>query len=58
MYENTWECGELELYFSPSVGGLQKKCESTRGKMSSSLLAIKVKARTAVVGEGGQEPAW
>ena len=20
-YENTWKCGELKLYFSPSAGG-------------------------------------
>ena len=24
-YENTWNCGELKLYFSPSAGGLKKK---------------------------------
>ena len=24
-YENTWKCGELELYFSPSAGELKKK---------------------------------
>ena len=24
-YENTWRCIELELYFSPSAGGLKKK---------------------------------
>ena len=25
MYENTWKCGELMLYFSPSDGGYIKK---------------------------------
>ena len=25
VYENTWDCGELKLYFSPFVGGLRKK---------------------------------
>ena len=24
MYDNTWKCGELKLYFSPSAGGLKK----------------------------------
>ena len=24
-YENTWKCGELKLYFSPSAGGWKKK---------------------------------
>ena len=24
-YENTWKCGELKLYFSPSAGGYKKK---------------------------------
>ena len=24
-YENTWKCGELKLYFSPSAGGWEKK---------------------------------
>ena len=24
-YENTWKCGELKFYFSPSAGGLKKK---------------------------------
>ena len=23
-YENTWKCGELKLYFSPSAGGYKK----------------------------------
>ena len=24
-YENTWKCGELKLYFSPSAGGYNNK---------------------------------
>ena len=25
VYENTWRCGELKLYFSPSAGGQKKR---------------------------------
>ena len=28
-HENTWKCGELELYFSPSAGGRLKKKKTT-----------------------------
>ena len=31
-YENTWKCGELKLYFSPSAGGLKKKKKTSIGK--------------------------
>ena len=35
-YENTWKCGELKLYFSPSAGGWQKLwrtlCKKTKNK--------------------------
>ena len=27
--ENTWKCGELKLYFSPSAGGLKKNKNKT-----------------------------
>ena len=30
VYENTWKCGELKLYFSPSAGGSTKKSCFTR----------------------------
>ena len=29
MYENTWKCGELEDYFSPSSGGLKQRRRKT-----------------------------
>ena len=30
-YENTWKCGELKLYFSPSAGGWKKKKKKDKG---------------------------
>ena len=27
MYDNTWKCGELKLYLSPSAGGLKTKTQ-------------------------------
>ena len=33
VYENTWKCGELKLYFSPSAGGLKKIKKKSGGEM-------------------------
>ena len=36
-YENTWKCGELKLYFSPSAGGLKKNKNKQTNKHTPSL---------------------
>ena len=34
-YENTWKCGELKLYFSPSAGGRKKKKKKGLGSVAA-----------------------
>ena len=44
-YENTWKCGELKLYFSPSAGGSKKTNKQTNKQTSISIYMQRNKIR-------------